>query len=107
MSTSVAQADPYKFNVNYSEAGQRLARKAQEQLKTAEKVKEIGTATSVLAEATKAVAVALVSNSSASNSNRGSRRNSTEAFNDGSEFGEDWQYVRTLIYILIRKIFIY
>ncbi len=30
-----------QFNVNYSEAGQRLARKAQEQLKTVEKSKEI------------------------------------------------------------------
>lgn len=76
VSTSVTQTDPYKFNVNYSEAGQRLARKAQEQLKTVEKLKE---ATGLDTPA------------------GSSRRNSTDAFsssiNDANEFGEDWQYV--------------
>lgn len=41
VSTSIIESNPYKFNVNYSEAGQRLAKKAQEQLKTVEKSKEL------------------------------------------------------------------
>ena len=40
VSQSAIQQDPYKFNVNYSEAGSHLARAAQEQLKIAEKIKE-------------------------------------------------------------------
>jgi hypothetical protein len=40
VSTSLIQSDPYKFNVNYFEAGQRLAKKAQEQLKSLEKIKD-------------------------------------------------------------------
>jgi hypothetical protein len=76
----VASTDPYKFNVNYSEAGQRLAKKAQEQLKVAEKVKE-----SAAADTAKPTSI-----------NSGSRQNSTDVSgngNDTSELGEDWQYV--------------
>jgi len=40
VSSSAIQQDPYKYNVNYSEAGQRLARQAQEQLKIVDKLKE-------------------------------------------------------------------
>lgn len=40
VSAGGVQSDPYKFNVNYSEAGQRLAKKAQAQLKSLEKSKE-------------------------------------------------------------------
>jgi hypothetical protein len=43
VSTSLIQSDPYKFNVNYFEAGQRLAKKAQEQLKSLEKTKDLKT----------------------------------------------------------------
>jgi hypothetical protein len=85
VSTSVTSADPYKFNVNYSEAGQRLAKKAQEQLKVAEKIKETAAAN----------AEVVVTSSSIRNS--GSRRNSTDAAagngNETSEMGDDWQYV--------------
>ena len=41
VSTGVFQSDPYKFNVNYVEAGKKLAKKAQEQLKTVEKSKDL------------------------------------------------------------------
>ncbi|CAF0711793.1 unnamed protein product [Brachionus calyciflorus] len=41
VSTSVMDSNPYKFNVNYSAAGQQLAKKAHEQLKTVEKSKEL------------------------------------------------------------------
>lgn len=40
-SNSTKEANPYKFNVNYSAAGQQLAKKAHEQLKTVEKSKEL------------------------------------------------------------------
>ena len=40
ISTSALPADPHKFNVNYSTAGQKLARKAQELLKSVEISKE-------------------------------------------------------------------
>ena len=33
--------NPYKFNVNYSAAGQKLAKKAQEQLKTVKEIEKI------------------------------------------------------------------
>ena len=84
VSNGVAQSDPYKFNVNYSEAGQRLARKAQEQLKTVEKSKE----------ETQEVIITTSSN----------RRNSDYFGNNNDEapLGEDWQNVSWfgLVFIL-------
>ncbi|RNA08885.1 hypothetical protein BpHYR1_013839 [Brachionus plicatilis] len=41
VSSSAKEANPYRFNVNYSTAGQQLAKKAHEQLKTVEKSKEL------------------------------------------------------------------
>lgn len=41
VSTSIIEPNPYKFNVNYSAAGQRFAKKALDQLKTVEKSKEL------------------------------------------------------------------
>ena len=84
VSNGVAQSDPYKFNVNYSEAGQRLARKAQEQLKTVEKSKE----------ETQEVIITTSSN----------RRNSDYFGNNNDEapLGDDWQNVSWfgLVFIL-------
>jgi hypothetical protein len=105
VSTSVAQSDPYRFNVNYSEAGQRLARKAQEQLKVVEKVKD----TAVVPGGDLADTSKMMTSLNGSRSISGSRRNSTEVFasnnnsnnsNDTSEFGEDWQYVRMILLII-------
>jgi hypothetical protein len=83
VSNGVAQSDPYKFNVNYSEAGQRLARKAQEQLKTVEKSKE----------ETQEVIITTSSN----------RRNSDYFGNNNDEapIGDDWQNVSWLGLVFI------
>lgn len=82
VSNGVSQSDPYRFNVNYSEAGQRLAKQAQAQIKTLEKSKEADT-------------VEIVSNTS----NTNSRRFSTDQF-DANSNGDDWQNV-TLLFILL------
>jgi hypothetical protein len=83
VSTSVIQSDPYKFNVNYSEAGQKLAKKAQEQLKTVEKCKELSVN-----------AAGAAGTNSLSGSRTTSRRNSELLMNEnGSLVSDDWQNV--------------
>lgn len=78
VSAGLVQTDPYKFNVNYSEAGQRLAKQAQAQLKSLEKSKEADTIE---------VATAPVSSSS-------SRRPSSNGdIFDPNAIGDDWQNV--------------
>ena len=85
VSTGVASSDPYKFNVNYSEAGQRLAKKAHQQIKTLEKSKEVE------------VVVDNDGHSVSSSSSRRLSNTSTEAINnfDSSSnlLGDDWQNV--------------
>ncbi len=72
VSTSAIQPDPYRFNVNYSEAGSHLARSAQEQLKIAEQIKE------AKKEAQRQAAIAAI---------KSTKDNSSE------NVGEDWQNV--------------
>lgn len=79
VSAGIIQTDPYKFNVNYSEAGQRLAKQAQAQLKSLEKSKEADT-----------IEMAPVTSSSSSSSSR--RPSSIDNF-DPNSIGEDWQNV--------------
>ena len=85
VSSGLVSSDPYKFNVNYSEAGQRLAKKAQEQLKTLEKSKEVPDTTQ--------------GNNSESIKTKSlnSRRLSADNFNSlestPNAFGDDWQNV--------------
>jgi len=91
VSTSVIQSDPYKFNVNYSEAGQKLAKKAQEQLKTVEKCKELGLN-----------ATGASGTTSQSGSTSTSRRNSELLMNEnGSLVSDDWQNVSLSNFILL------
>jgi hypothetical protein len=83
VSTSVTNTDPYKFNVNYSEAGQRLARKAQEQLKSKD-------------NAADSVSSSNNNNNSSISSQSGRRNSNDHVCKDGNEFEEDWQYVSIL-----------
>lgn len=90
VSAGLVQTDPYKFNVNYSEAGQRLAKKAQEQLKTLEKSKEVPE---------------INGNSDViTTKSLNSRRMSSDNFNmetAPSSIGDDWQNVLIHIHSLI------
>lgn len=89
VSTGVTSSDPYKFNVNYSEAGQRLAKKAHLQIKTLEKSKEVE------------VVVDNDGHSISSSSSRRLSNTSTEAINnfDSSSnlLGDDWQNVMVFL----------
>jgi hypothetical protein len=98
VSTGVASSDPYKFNVNYSEAGQRLAKKAHQQIKTLEKSKEVE------------VVIDNDGHSVSSSSSRRLSNTSTEAINnfDSSSnlLGDDWQNVIVfLISIFLSRIY--
>lgn len=75
VSSGVAQTDPYKFNVNYSELGQRLAKKAQAQLKSLEKSKD-------------ADGIEIVTPQSTSSQRRPS------CSQDEEILGDDWQNVK-------------
>lgn len=77
VSSGVAQTDPYKFNVNYSELGQRLAKKAQAQLKSLEKSKD-------------ADGIEIVTPQSSSSSR-------PSCSQDEEILGDDWQNVQLFI----------
>ena len=92
VSTSIMQSDPYKFNVNYSEAGQRLAKKAQEQLKCVEKSKEDLIDNQQQQQQQQTISQSI--NNSKNNNNN--KKDYVYSLNDVNN-GEDWQNVSKFI----------
>ena len=84
ISTSALSTDPHKFNVNYTTAGQKLARKAQELIKSVEISKE--------AEQTDATSVVnnKRANDNQANDNNG---NGSGSGSGGGSVNDDWQNV--------------
>lgn len=82
-STSAIPTDPHKFNVNYSTAGQKLARKAQELIKSVEISKD-----SVKKDAEQTNIKSIVNDNQASDNGNGSGSGS-----GGGSINEDWQNV--------------